>query len=351
MQDLQTGDVAETHGLTVRRDRKAVTVCQVLQRYAHDGYPDRRGSARAPGRHLDCETKAVETLLKYFTRETVQKLSQNTLDHYHDWRVKSVTKGDGHRTTDLELNALTNALNWSVRKELIQVNPISSRMHYHSSTDARHCKDVAPTSTDELHEIAAPLFQSRRRESLGWQALFEASTGLRTSEALALKLDAPANEPGWITEDGGSMCVRRCKKASRENPFVQIHEGLKILLAAHLLWHKQRFPNSPWYFPGNSGLEKITGGALTHALGDLFKSGKIQRKITSHGLRAFFVLVRRSHGISDTQIAWEINHIGGVATLERSYGGVPPHWRDGKGPKLSWSPKGDPAWTNIKPLD
>ena len=58
-------------------------------------------------------------------------------------------------------------------------------------------------------------------------------------------------------------------------------------------------------------------------------------------------MVRRSNGISDSQIAWEINHVGGVGMLEKVYGGVPPHWTQGNGPKLSWMPKGEPAWKRI----
>ena len=122
-------------------------------------------------------------------------------------------KGTGHRSTDLELNTLNNAMKWAVRKQLLKSNPVAERVRYYSPTQARHCKDVAPISADDLHTTARLLFADRRSESLGWQALFEALTGLRTGEALALRMDAAPNEPGWITEDGESLCVRRSKKA------------------------------------------------------------------------------------------------------------------------------------------
>jgi integrase len=176
-------------------------------------------------------------------------------------------------------------------------------------------------------------------------------TGLRTNEALALRMDARSDEPGGLTDDGKSLCVRRSKRAGRDNPYVEVHAGLKEMLAAHKRWHRRRYPKSPWYFPGrdSDGGLPISKGALTKALNHLFAKGDLKKKFISHGLRAFYVLVRRSHGIGDPQIAWEINHIGGVGTLEKVYGGVPPHWLRGKGPKLSWTPKGKPAWIRLKP--
>jgi hypothetical protein len=180
--------------------------------------------------------------------------------------------------------------------------------------------------------------------------LFEGFTGLRTNEALSMRLDARPDEPGGLTEDGGTLCVRRSKKAGRDNPYIEVHKGLVQLMEAHRDWHAKRFPNSPWYFPGrdHKGAEPVSKGALTAALRALFKSKKLKKQFTSHGMRAFYVLARRSHGISDSQIAWEINHVGGVGTLEKVYGSAPPHWSKGKGPKLSWIPKGKPAWAHLK---
>jgi hypothetical protein len=53
----------------------------------------------------------------------------------------------------------------------------------------------------------------------------------------------------------------------------------------------------------------------THALNHLFQKGKLPRKYTSHGGgRAFYVYARRSQGVDDPQICYEINHVGGVGT-------------------------------------
>lgn len=72
-----------------------------------------------------------------------------------------------------------------------------------------------PHDTEALHEIASLLFADIRAETLGWQMMFEAFTGLRTCEALRMRTDAQPHEPGWITADGKSLCVRRAKKSGR----------------------------------------------------------------------------------------------------------------------------------------
>ena len=336
-------------GLAIEPDAagKAVTVAEVIRLYQTDGYPDKRGRPRT---RVAMESANCVKLSKFFADGwLVEKLTPKVLDEYHAWRLRTITRGQGHRTTDLELNTLNNALRWAVRKELVRLNPIVSRTRYHSSREARHCRECAPSGGDELHEIARLLFKSKRSETLGWQALFEANLGLRTGETLSLRMDARPDESGGLTADGESLCVRRSKDPRRDNPYVFVHEGLKKLMAAHKRWHRQRYPNSPWYFPGRdrSKLLPVYKDALTKAMERLRKQGKLEKKITSHGMRAFYVLVRRSQGISDPQIAWEINHTGGVGTLESVYGGVPPHWLQGKGPKLKWLPKGEPAWRVI----
>jgi integrase len=323
---------------------RQVTVAEAIKRYREDGYPDKKGNPRQAGPHLRCETDACDTLLSFFKSDLVDHLHQDILDRYHAWRKRNIAKGSGNRTTDLELNTLSNALNWAIRKRLIRHNPITKRIRYHSSITAKHCKSMAPANADELHVIAGKLFQDHRSETLAWQALFEGATGLRSNEVVAMRMDARPDEPGGLT--GNSLCVRRSKKAGRDNPYVEVRLELQQLLEAHKAWHDKRYPESPWFFPGRDKKDDrpISKGALTQALHRLFKDKTIPKKFTSHGLRAFYVLVRRSNGISDSQIAWEINHVGGVATLEKVYGGVPPHWLQGNGPKLGFIPRKEPAW-------
>src|SRR6266576_6680580 len=81
----------------------------------------------------------------------------------------------------------------------------------------------------------------------------------------------------------------------------------------------------------------------------LLEKKKKIKKLTSHGNRAFYVTVRRSHGITDCQIAFEIAHTSAGVTLAAVYGGVPPHWLTGEGPKMTWLPNRKP-WEFIAPL-
>jgi hypothetical protein len=236
---------------------------------------------------------------------------------------------------------------------MLKANPIASRVRYYSKTDAKHCREFAPTDVDELHRIAGIIMSNSRSETLGWQLLFEGMTGLRCEEAVILRMDARADEPGGLTLDGGSICVRRAAKSQRYNYYLEANEGLKLVMAAHKIWHAARYPNSPWYFPGRKGegvSNHVDKSALTKLLDRLYKRRILAKKYTSHGAgRAFYVLVRRSQRIPDPQIAYELNQTGGVATLEQVYGLPPEHWKNGNAPMLSWIPK-RPAWTRIKDI-
>lgn len=201
-----------------------------------------------------------------------------------------------------------------------------------------------PADADELHLAARLLMLSPASVVLGFQLLVEGLTGLRTIEALALRRNAGPNEPGWTTPDGKSLCVRRAKGQESVNPFCAINDGLREVLDQLNRWLDKNYPDSPWFFP--SSLKPgcaCAKGTLAQALRRIRK--RLPRKITSHGLRAFFVTVRRSHGILDTQIAWEIGHTSGGRTISNVYGGVPPHWLQGDGPKMSWRPSKEPAWS------
>jgi len=103
------------------------------------------------------------------------------------------------------------------------------------------------------------------------------------------------------------------------------------------------------FLPSHCG-GSVGKGALVHALRRLHRTGKLKRKLTSHGMRAFYVLVRRSQGATDEQIAWEIGHSSNGACVKTTYGGVPENWRSGGGPNLKWFPSAlKPAWEAIPP--
>ena len=334
--------------LAAPSDDPPLTVGDILRRYQKDSFPDRQKQPRQ-GRTLECETRNCTMLLKFWARVPVNDLSLIACDRYHEWRKKRILRGTGDRTVDLEMNTLSNAILWGMRLDLIRQNPLGFRRpRYCISRHVRHCREFMPHDTEALHEVGALLLANIRSATLGWQLMFEAFTGLRTCEALGLRTDAQPYEPGWITPDGKSLCVRRAKNQESVNPFVRVHEGLAAWLKAHAAWKQRRYPDSPWFFP--SYRDPDNKPADICGLGQALRQrrDKIGRKITSHGMRAYYITVRRSNSIPDIQIAYEIGHTSAGKTLASVYGGVPPHWLLVDGPKLKWLPENArPAWEVI----
>ncbi len=325
---------------------KATTVGEVIHRYRKDGYLDRDLQPRPPITLAD-EERHCNTLLQFWDTVAVEVVTDATCDKYRDWRKKRVQQGTGDRAIDRELNTLNNAFRYCKRREVVAVNPLADRPRYQPSSKVRHCREFMPDDADELHRIAALLFENPHSHVLGFQMLFEAYTGLRTSEILKWGAD----KFGTTTADGRFVHVWRCKGQHAVNPYVTNHEGLQGLLAAHAKWKAEYYPDSPWFFPGHDreANQAVHKSALAHTLRRLHTKKRIAKKRTSHGMRAFYVTVRRSHGITDAQIAHEIGHTSGGSTLGKVYGGVPPEWLSGGGPRMSWLPAGKPAWETIKP--
>lgn len=332
-------------GLESPHDEKLKwTVAKVLEVYRDADCPDRR-MAKRPSRSEAEEKRRVETLLRFFTHQLVRDLNRSVCADYGAWRMKRVREGfDGRRSVEAELVTLSNALDFSH----ISTEPVRNRKRFYQPSKARHARDCAPASGDELHEICILMFAGNfRTQVLAWQALFEAFTGIRTNEALLLKVSAKRREQAGFVERGKWLWLHRSK--SGVNPWVvlDVRPELRKLIAAHREWLKKYYPDSPWYFPSAEDPNKpVTISALNRYLSRLHKSGDLPRKITSHGLRAFYVLVRRSQGIADGQIAAEIGDKT-TTLIASTYGGIPPKWKGG--PEISFMPtKGKPAWAFAK---
>ena len=353
------------------KEKPAALVGDVLRRYAEDDCPDRNRKKRPP-LMLAAEKAYVAALLPFWNEVNPEDITIAVCDRYHDIAVKKVQEGrkkkgnkgkkgkkvkrfEGDRTVDLHLNTLRNALRWGCRCELMKHMPLPEGWpRYHAGSAVHHCREFMAHDADEVHKIASLMAGHGKSKVLCFQDVFENNTGLRTIEALRLRTDAEPFTEGWVSPDGKSLCVRRAKGQSNVNPFVEVHEGLKEWLEAHKKWKAEFYPDSPWFFPSPYDPSKPVGiSALGKALCRLGKKSgrgknkqpaKIKRKITSHGARAWFVTVRRSHGITDIQIGWELGHTSLGKTLADVYGGVPPHWLIGGGPKMSWLPTGRRAW-------
>jgi integrase len=326
------------------RSRISTTVKEVLDCYEAKGCPDRYNQDR-PELMGKAEKANCTNLHKFWDKILVSEVTAAKCDKYEKWRKKNLARaGTGSRTVDLDLNTLRNALIYAARCEVIDDVPLNKWPNYCRSTDVKHCREFMPNDSKDLHRIAGILFEKTKSEPLGWQLLVESYTGLRTVEVLKLKWDALPYSPGWMTEDGGSMSVDRVKGQRNVNPYATMNDGLRATLLALKKWKEKRYPNSPWLFPGRDRQEGgvLDKSALGHRLVAL--RARIGRKIISHGMRAFFVTVRRSNGISDVQIAYEIGHTSGGKTLAEVYGGVPPEWLAGNGPKMKWLPEVPLAW-------
>ncbi len=319
-----------------------MTVGEVITRYEADGYLDRDLAKRTAKTESD-EKRHCKTLWLFWGAIKVANVSDITSDDYARWRKdpKRLRQGTGDRITDRELNTLNNAFRYAKRRGLIRLNPLANRPKYQPTNAVHHCREFMPGDAEQLHAGAALLFGHPHSAVLGFQMLFEAYTGLRTCEVLKWRTDSGADGFGYVM--GQFLRVWRCKNQHLVNPYVNVHDGMVELLAAHKAWKEDHYPKSPWFFPSHFGGDCVNKSALAHALRRLHRNGG--KKFTSHAMRAFYVTVRRSQGATDALIAHEIGHQSGGATLAGTYGGVPPNWLNGGGPNLEWLPASERAWS------
>ena len=325
---------------------KATTAGAVIRLYIDADYPDKMLNPR-PVLMKGMEAKNCQMLLGFWDDVQIDQCTSGRCDKYRDWRVQNKTRSTaGTRMIDLELNTLTNAFRLAKRRDVVLFNPMTDHPKFHDPKKVVHCRSYMPADADQLHERAGHLFQHPRSMVLGFQYLYEAVTGLRTEEVLKLGAEKDGTRFGSLTEDGKYMRVWRCKGQHSVNPYSAVHEGLRAVMDAHKGWLEENYPGCTLFFPSPVDPTMPVGSeALAHALGKL--PGK---KVTSHGGRAFYVTVRRSWGIPDSQIAFEIGHTSGGSTLAKVYGGVPLSWLT-DGPRMSWLPKGAPAWAVLNPAD
>lgn len=308
--------------------------------------------ANCPNRRLEerevsfCETEKTKLLyLKdFFGAFPCNEIRLPLCIAYKKWRIPKIKKGTGERTIDLELSTLSNVLNYQVALGQLDFNYIrSGRPRFRKDTDVRHCREVAPDSAETIQKIVVRLFEEKRSEVFGWLSLFHQMTGCRTSELLRLRIDARnENEPGFIS--GNHLFLGRRSKGG-VNPWAIIFPEFQKMLTAFLWWHKERYPESHWFFPGQKDGQHVEKGGLAHALRRITKELLINH-VTPHGFRSFYVTKRRSDGVSDAVIAGEIGDKD-VSLISKTYGDRPANWTGGK--KLTWLPSGQkPSWSGLK---
>jgi len=216
----------------------------LARRYLDAGCPNRRLESRHD-KFIELERRNIGWLTGYFGDMNPGEIRLANLTEYRAWREGQIRRrngGTGARMIELEWVTLSNVLNYSVSLGLMDVNLIrSGRPRLRKLADVRHCRESAPASGDEVHALARALFEDPRSEVLGWQFLFEAFTGCRTSEVLGLRMDSKNPEqPGFVS--GNYLFLRRSKGGV--NPFALITLELAEVLAVHRQWHAAKYPNA-----------------------------------------------------------------------------------------------------------
>lgn len=313
----------------------APTVGELIAGYETAGYPTGDNCSRGE-LQLRHEKFRIKKLLPFWNNKRVDQIKSNRdCSAYAEMRRGQLRKGcSGGRSIDLELCNLSSVFAWAINTGKIESNPIAQRPPFIDRKKISHCRDAMPLDAAELHKLARAMFSSLLSEALGWQLLLEAMTGCRTSEILRLRWDAKERQAGFI--QGSHLWLQRSKAGI--NPWAEIHPALREVLDAMQAWRVARgLTDNPWFIP--SYVKK--GRVVCHNTLTQFLRRASERRIISHGLRAYYVTVRRSMGISDGQIAAEIGDSSGAAIIVSTYGAIPPNWSGGAA--LGWTVE-KPAW-------
>jgi integrase len=294
--------------------------------------------------------------LKFFKGVEIASIDAPKLNQYFLWRTKNAAAGANLRATDIDLSSLSSLFGWGVQLGHIPSNPIYQRKRFSTCDDVKNCSLYQPRSDEELHDHARLMMDGERSsQSLGFQMLFEAYTGCRTSEVLAMRLDAKEGQSGYIEWAAGTIRINRAKRGVLPNILIEQFAGstaLLDLIHAHKKWHKKAWGDSPWFFPGVGGSQPVGATSLGKKLNKTAKALGVGKR-TSHGMRAFFVRTMRAQAFPDEEIALRLGQNSGADLITRVYGEREVGWIGCKA--QDWLPE-NPAevaykkWKKVEPL-
>jgi hypothetical protein len=320
------------------------TVGEAIRFYIEQGYLTEDGLKRQSKNEAD-EKRHCTYLLEFWDKVKLADVSWKQMVDYKDDRCakrRSQTGSNGHRAVDRQLNTLSNVMKFALLHNRAKVNPFADRPKFRKNKDVIHCRTFMPEDSEELHDCLEILCKNPHSVPLAFQLALESYSGLRCEEIAHWGTQSF----GKFDPSGQYVHVWRVKGQHNENPYCELNDGLKVAIAAFNAWKKVHFPNTKVYFPSHFG-GSIHPDSLKRAL--LRIRPKLKRPLKSHGAgRAFFVLIQRSWGHNDAEIADMLGQTSGGATIRSTYGGVPRNWRNGRLPKLSWLPiKRKPAWESL----
>lgn len=349
---MKTRQLEARIGISLDPYAALLKVGQIAPEWERAGCPGRKCVARE-GESLARELARMKKWLPFFNDREARSLNSEDCRDYHKWRIRHNTRPFRlDRSVDSELTGLSNLLWWAsqnTRKTGLSTHPLVIKPRFDNSSLTRHCTAVMPMSDEALHSLASFLLFHERSQPLGWQLLLEALTGARTSEILTCRMDAKyPRDAGY--QDESALHLHRVKKGIEPWALLEVvkgHSPLAEMLLAFRNWHQQKFPNCPWFIPGDSDRDHADKGSLTHALRRACKRLDLP-KVTSHGLRAYFVRALRSLGVDDSEVAKRLGHRSGVELVEQTYGISEPGWFGSR--RMDFLPDGEkPAWTRWLP--
>ena len=333
--------------------RRGVTLGVLAADWLTLGLPDDSGRER--------ESAAAERL-KTFTTSALRwwkdcrahAVDRKAMNEFSVWRRANTPRGQGDRSTDLELAALSCLCQWAVAVQRLEKNPFASRDRYRRSDDVEHCHEAMPANDEQFHRLLEWFFTSKtscnftRAVAGGWLA-FCALSGLRPGEPAFLQRvpRAPAFPPDlnaaphgliYPLPDGSwRMKVARLKHG--QNPSIILHSALTDFLSAWTVWLEANTIDSRLFPLRQEQLSDFLDRACAEC-------GVPHLKPHGFG-RAYYVRVRRSQGADDATIALELGQSTNGDLIRSVYGDP----RDPVGGNLhDWLPAGGvPAWELLKP--
>ena len=324
-------------------------ISDLLILWAKSGYPSKKFVPAQESKIKELR-RMVKNLENFFGNLTVDELAIVHCVQYHTWRVERTNKAKaanvtGSRSAECELAALSSCLNWSALCGHIRTNPISNnRPRFVCESDIHHCTEFMPADDEEFHTLAKEFFKSPQSEVLGWQTLLEGLTGCRTSEVIKMMIHTNHKAPKEKDRVGAfnekCLWINRLKGGCE--PWVVMHRPLHDALVECRHWVRHRYPYSKYYLPGREGIMPVGKNSLSHGLTRICNKLGLPNR-TSHGLRAYYVRVLRSQGISDSEISKRLGHKSGVQLVEKVYGKAEPGFAGER--ELDFLPaNGVPAW-------